>query len=334
MGNQDSLGHELCTSGGSVRLFVSHCEYLVIRQGSKLNGVRKFKNPGLVSKLNPDSGGLMIRMSAGKLITATTRWLAHFLFPLVRQQEHLILSPPFLSRQVILSVRERKFLALTTKSYEDWATVFEIFGREEYLPSGLEITQQIKKSYEFMMASGLKPLILDLGANIGVSSLFFSSHFPMAETLSVEPQSDNFNLMVQNLVKLPQIQPLHAAVAAKDGTLQIFSGSGKGNNAFRTFSEGLSVPLESVPSLSPQTLLAKRADCSPFLVKIDIEGFESQLFGENFEWLDSFPVVLCEIHDWMLPGSASSNALLKALTRSKRDIVISGENLICISLPR
>ena len=37
----------------------------------------------------------------------------------------------------------------------------------------------------------------------------------------------------------------------------------------------------------------------PYLIKIDIEGHESQLFENNIEWIDQFKVIIIETHDWM-----------------------------------
>ena len=70
----------------------------------------------------------------------------------------------------------------------------------------------------------------------------------------------------------------------------------------------------------------------PFIIKIDIEGYEDDLFKSNYEWLDSFKIIIIEIHDWMMPGEAVSFNLFNAINsfRKKRDVIISGENLIFV----
>tara|TARA_Y100000591_G_C21685970_1_gene620555 strand:+ start:141 stop:590 length:450 start_codon:yes stop_codon:yes gene_type:complete len=75
----------------------------------------------------------------------------------------------------------------------------------------------------------------------------------------------------------------------------------------------------------------------PFLIKIDIEGFEEDLFKRNIKWLDLFDIVIIELHDWMLPKKSNSENFLNAISSSnslgtKRDIIISGENLICLKV--
>ncbi len=68
----------------------------------------------------------------------------------------------------------------------------------------------------------------------------------------------------------------------------------------------------------------------PFLVKIDIEGFEADLFKENTEWVQKFPVLIVELHDWMLPRSANSQNFLKCVSSLDRDFVFRGENVFSI----
>ena len=51
--------------------------------------------------------------------------------------------------------------------------------------------------------------------------------------------------------------------------------------------------------------------------------------------MDLFDVIIIEIHDWMIPSQSNSSNLVLALSESikrgiKRDLIISGENLISI----
>jgi len=75
---------------------------------------------------------------------------------------------------------------------------------------------------------------------------------------------------------------------------------------------------------------AKVAGGIPFIAKIDIEGFESDLFSANVEWLNDVSMVIIEPHDWMLPGKKTSRSFQAAMGRHDFEIFISGENLIYI----
>jgi hypothetical protein len=45
-------------------------------------------------------------------------------------------------------------------------------------------------------------------------------------------------------------------------------------------------------------------DATPFLMKIDVEGAESDLFQTPYAGFQRFPALAIELHDWILPGRA------------------------------
>ena len=59
-------------------------------------------------------------------------------------------------------------------------------------------------------------------------------------------------------------------------------------------------------ALSVAELLERHSDCQPFICKIDIEGAEQELFSANTQWLERFPIVIIELHDWLFPRSGNS----------------------------
>ncbi len=72
-------------------------------------------------------------------------------------------------------------------------------------------------------------------------------------------------------------------------------------------------------------------DCFPFLVKIDIEGAEKELFQQNTEWMAKTPVIIVELHDWMLPGQRVALPFLRSLCQLDRDFISMGENVLSIA---
>ena len=68
---------------------------------------------------------------------------------------------------------------------------------------------------------------------------------------------------------------------------------------------------------------------APFICKIDIEGGEANLFKCNYSWLERFPLVIIELHDWLLPGESNSRNFLKAALEF--DFVYRDENLFCFN---
>ena len=101
-----------------------------------------------------------------------------------------------------------------------------------------------------------------------------------------------------------------------------------GHNAFRTVR---SVGTEGIDVLTIDRVMKEFDTAVPFIVKIDIEGFESDLFSSNTEWIRRFPLILIELHDWLLPGQACSQNFLKAISAENRDFVHQGETIFSIS---
>ena len=73
---------------------------------------------------------------------------------------------------------------------------------------------------------------------------------------------------------------------------------------------------------------------TPFIAKIDIEGFESEVFLDNLGWLDDIYMLLIEPHDWLFPGQRKSRSLQRAMASRDFEIFISGENLVYVRAER
>jgi FkbM family methyltransferase len=260
------------------------------------------------------------------MFTSALRWLSANFLALV-QSGWVLLSPPFLRSQFLFSLRLRRVIRLKIESYYDWATVLEIFGRREYDTFRFTAHTDIEGHFKKLSQTGTA-LIVDLGANVGIASSYFAQNYPQAAIVAVEPSSKNLELLKVNTMKTPLVKVVHGAVGASAGKVDLFD-SGAGNNAFRTFGD-LSQVTETIDCFSVSDLIAANPDTIPFLIKIDIEGAEKDLFSGNTDWIDSFKVMVVETHDWMLPGQAVSSNFLAALGGRKRDLIFQGENLFSI----
>jgi FkbM family methyltransferase len=255
-----------------------------------------------------------------RFATSFTRWLVGFVGILVGRPT--LLTPPFFKTQIMfLPSHKRKIVELNIGSYFDWATIHEVFVRNEYDISTFEAGRVALHHGESL---GNRALILDLGCNIGISMAFFASQLNEARIIGVEPSEENVQKAKSNSRGI-NAEVIHAAISNVPGEIEVFD-TGLGNNAYRTFGES-GMALAAVTAVTVGELVAQNPDLEPFLIKIDIEGFERSLFASNVEWLDEFKVLVIEIHDWMLPHEAISTNLLKALGGKNRDLVFKGENL-------
>lgn len=209
----------------------------------------------------------------------------------------------------------------------DLEVLRQVFVAREYDLSGLKRWGEIQAHYEALVAAGRTPLIIDAGANIGAASLWFAHIFPRATIVAIEPEPENAECCRRNIAARPAITLREAAIGARPGRIQLQNPAGKAWSVRSARSaSGNGIDIVTIPDI-----LAALPEASLFIAKIDIEGFESDLFAEALDWIDQAKLIFVEIHDWMLPGGGTSFALQKAMGERRFEILIRGENLLYIA---
>lgn len=228
---------------------------------------------------------------------------------------------------------EQRWHRIKLRRSIDWYTFVEVFVEECYDLRRLQRWQELIDAYRSIVAEGPVPLIIDAGANVGLSSYYFQALFPESLVVAVEPEPSNFDILSHVLKDSPSTLCLKAGLASEDCRLAVVD-SGLGPRGFRTTnSDPNDVESDGVPGLSVSSLIArarKERPIVPFLIKIDIEGFEQEVFSANTDWIDSFPLLVIELHDYMLPTTANSQNFLKAISSRNRDFVHIDENIFSI----
>jgi FkbM family methyltransferase len=189
--------------------------------------------------------------------------------------------------------------------------------------------RDLRSCYEGLLAQGKVPVVLDCGANIGFSTYWLAVEFPEAIVVGVEPDAENARLAAWNTRYCQNVKLVQAAVAPEDCRISL-TNTEMGADAFRTVSDSNgALPGYSIASLIK---MAGGEQENLLLAKIDIEGFENELFASNTDWVDDIQALVVETHDWMLPGQAGANNLLRVISRKPRDFVIHGEHIVSFRL--
>ena len=141
--------------------------------------------------------------------------------------------------------------------------------------------------------------ILDLGANIGLATLFFHCKYPNAQIACLEPVPENFGLLDQN-IQLNKVgaRVFHAAAAIEDGFVNMELGAESGHHKVANISEENASQnrIFRIPSLCISTVLSLLKWERVNLMKIDIEGYESILLTRNSDWLEKVDAICMEYH--------------------------------------
>lgn len=164
-----------------------------------------------------------------------------------------------------------------------------------------------------------EPLIIDCGANIGISVLEWKSRWPMARVICFEPDPDAFRLLQMNIERndVPGVKCIHAALADYDGHCTLFGDLGSGADA-----RGNSIQKAwgDRPGSSSIEVTCRRL--SPLLdtpvafLKIDIEGSEESVLRETASRLDQVDAMYVEIHETDELLETNSSARITSLLSS------------------
>jgi FkbM family methyltransferase len=137
--------------------------------------------------------------------------------------------------------------------------------------------------------------ILDLGANIGLSAIYFARLYPHSRVACVEPVPENLNLLIRNLREnAVEADVIAAAIDAKDGVVAMEYDAADYGHKIAAVTPS-SVSLE-VASVSVPSILHRLGWDRIGLLKIDIEGHESVLLSQSCQWLADVDALCVEYH--------------------------------------
>jgi FkbM family methyltransferase len=133
--------------------------------------------------------------------------------------------------------------------------------------------------------------IIDCGANVGITSLFFAARYPNAKIFSVEPHPQNFPVLEANVAQVPRITPIRACVTGTpQDSVRFTVDQAAWGNSIATGLRGVLVPAITIDKLCSQNGIANID-----LLKLDIEGGEEQVL-QNSPFLARTQNIIIELH--------------------------------------
>ncbi len=153
------------------------------------------------------------------------------------------------------------------------------------------------KNYEPWLVNGNDPFkrpistLLDLGANIGLASVYFALSYPDISIDAYEPNPVIFPLLQKTASQFPHMRVYEKALAAQDGTVTFnYSKHTLESSMFPT-RDSIAVDTKAATLDSAIKAIGGEVD----LVKIDIEGAEFDVFKAS-TLLDKIQVMVGEAH--------------------------------------
>ena len=198
----------------------------------------------------------------------------------------------------------------------DGVTFYEVFNEEVY-----------RRAVEL---AGPCHSIVDLGANVGLTSVYLLGANPNAQVLAVEASPDNWELLERNLASLTRegrAIVVRAAVWDADRTVTGHMPGPKHYNSFTVSESAESETSEGAPLVQGRTLQSLLDDAGfgeVDLLKVDIEGAEVPLLRTASTWLHRIRTLAVEFH-----GSARNDSNFDLLMDEHGfDVLESGSHTV------
>jgi FkbM family methyltransferase len=184
-----------------------------------------------------------------------------------------------------------------------------IFTRDEYRPGTLPAS----------------PRIIDCGAHIGLSVMYFKWRYPNARIVAFEPNPETFELLRRNVLRngLNQVELINAAVSDTSGVLDFFvAGDPRefhwGDTAVRQpWHDRERWKTLKVPAVALKDFLSEPVH----FLKIDVEGFERQVLAGAAANLNRVQEVVFEFHGDQMTGSNELEAVLDLLRNTGFEVI-------------
>jgi FkbM family methyltransferase len=211
------------------------------------------------------------------------------------------------------------------------------FDLSLYLRTGTSdpaVLVQIFTEREYAPLDNLGPVrtIIDCGANVGYSSIYFLNRYPLAHVIAVEPDPRNAALCRRNLAPYGnRVQVIQSAVWSHPARLALVRAEQALGQEWATqvreVNPGESASADDLIAVDMPYLLSLCAGGRADILKIDIEHSEKTVFRDAARWLHLVDNVAIELHD-----ASCETAFFASLQDFQYDFVRSGELTICRTL--
>jgi FkbM family methyltransferase len=195
--------------------------------------------------------------------------------------------------------------------------------------SDIDVFRQIFPAREYGCFDDLKQphLIIDCGANVGYSSIYFLSRFPTAFVIAVEPNPKNFEMLEKNLKPYKgRFKALRAAIWSETTELKFTSQPfGDGRDWSYSVEEAAAGAAGAIKSLTIDEIISQSGYDRVSILKIDIEGAEKQIFKIEYDrWLPRVDNLCIELH-----GEEAELIFERAISSENFIKSHSGELVVC-----
>lgn len=170
--------------------------------------------------------------------------------------------------------------------------------------SDILVFEEIFLNEGYEMPFDINPkVIVDGGANIGCSTLYFANKYPEARIIAVEPEKSNLAILKKNTYSYPNINIIRCGIWNKRAFLKIINTEAE-NWAFRV--QECNTHEESIEAITIDDIVRISKSEVIDILKLDIEGAEKEVLSGKPKWLGKVNVLIIELHEDYNPGATDT----------------------------
>lgn len=202
----------------------------------------------------------------------------------------LLLRPEYRRRNTALKILR------TTPRYTPIST--NLLGRELFLVDSASFLSMYNEIFEQQIykftTKNQQPIIIDCGANIGISVLYFKQLYPNSQIIAFEPDKNIFNILQENIniFDLSNVELHNKAVWSSETVLEFMSEGADGGRVTQIESEKEKY---QVLTARLRDYLSRPVD----FVKLDIEGAETEVIKDCKDLLFKVNNLFIEYHSFV-----------------------------------
>ncbi len=197
--------------------------------------------------------------------------------------------------------------------------------------SDREVLRQIfiEREYEPLNPPESVEYIIDCGANVGYSSVYFLNRYPRARVVAVEPDPDNAAICRKNLAPYgDRAELIVGAVWSHPATLTLVRGAYRDGQAWTTQVRPINPERDradgGLNAFDIPALILRLGCTRVDILKMDIERSEAVVFRDPAHWLGRIRNIAIELHD-----TECEEIFFSAMQQCRFDLKRSGELTIC-----
>jgi len=191
----------------------------------------------------------------------------------------------------------------------------------QFLPD-LKIFYDIFMNHNYDFDCESPKYIIDAGAHIGLSTVFFSCKYPEATILAIEPEDSNFEMLVSNTKDFPNIKTIKAALWSHRTLVNIANPKATS----WAFQVSETADKNEIIAINVEDAMFELGTDYIDILKMDIEGSEIEVFQSSSSWIDRVKFIILELHDRNRPGC--TQAMENAIKGRNSLRQIHGDNIL------